>query len=291
MKYPYEDNFYDAVRDMYAQELFDKRLFELQLAEVETLGRYIQDRLHPQWKPAIFEKDGKWYMTDYIVSNLGEVRDTQTGQPAQTAMTYRGYISIVVRSKDGLVHMSTFVHRLVAIAFIPNPDNKPQVNHITGKKTCNWAGNLEWVTQSENIQHAIRTGLMTPPGKGIRARHCHHTEEQVHAACKLMEQGMSLKQIEKQLNVTYSFLVGIKHMGNWSDISSQYNLPKPKPHQYRSDEQKDIIDDLVAIGVRSREGILRVVGLDPDRKNIAYLKWRIKKYHAGTEAESSTTST
>lgn len=61
-------------------------------------------------------------------------------------------------------HKSYFLHRLVAIAFIPNPENKPCVNHIDSDPRNNNASNLEWCTQSENVQHASRSGRLNDKG-------------------------------------------------------------------------------------------------------------------------------
>lgn len=65
-----------------------------------------------------------------------------------------GYASVRLPGKNHLVH------RLVALAFIPNPDSKPQVNHKDGNKRNNNVSNLEWVTAEENMKHAGDVGLI-----------------------------------------------------------------------------------------------------------------------------------
>lgn len=67
------------------------------------------------------------------------------------------YRAVSLPTKDGQLRLG--IHRAVAEAFIPNPENKPQINHKNGLKNDNRVSNLEWVTASENIHHAFDTGL------------------------------------------------------------------------------------------------------------------------------------
>lgn len=93
------------------------------------------------------------------VSNEGRVRSFLNGSPRilKTQVDGKGYHRIRVTIKR--VKMSFKVHREVAKAFIDNPNHLPQVNHKDGDKNNNRASNLEWVTNKDNAQHAIKNGL------------------------------------------------------------------------------------------------------------------------------------
>lgn len=98
----------------------------------------------------------KGYEGLYQVSNLGRVRNVLKNKIKYTRLN-KGYV-IIDLYKDG-IRKTYQVHRLVAIAFIPNPKNYNEVNHISGIKTCNCSKNLEWCNRSMNMIHAYKTGL------------------------------------------------------------------------------------------------------------------------------------
>src|SRR5690349_1969095 len=97
-------------------------------------------------------KDITGYEGLYQVSNHGKVRDSKRDKPRKVTMNCRGYGWIALTKEKKVQSFS--VHRLVAIHFIPNPHNLPQVNHKNLNKMDNVVSNLEWCTQSENVRHA-----------------------------------------------------------------------------------------------------------------------------------------
>lgn len=117
----------------------------------------------------------------YLINELGDIislekiiNDTFLGKPrirkeAQQILKLKtdkkGYLRVALR--DGIKTHTKLVHRLVAMTFIANPENKPEVNHIDGNTGNCSKSNLEWSTHAENMKHAGQTGLLRQWKQGI----------------------------------------------------------------------------------------------------------------------------
>lgn len=103
---------------------------------------------------------------NYEVSNTGLVRSIRTGKALKPDKSGAGYYRVTLSYKAYVKRYA--VHRLVALAYIQQVVGKNQVNHKDGVKGNNTAGNLEWCTQTENIQHSFKTGLNTTKCEHLR---------------------------------------------------------------------------------------------------------------------------
>lgn len=107
------------------------------------------------WKPIA------GYEGLYEVSNLGRVRKISGNAPKMIAVTDNGHGYKIVGINDGHGRKNHYVHRLVAAAFVPNPNNLPTVDHIDHNRENNNACNLRWMTQGDNVRHSA--SIMSKP--------------------------------------------------------------------------------------------------------------------------------
>ena len=107
-------------------------------------------------------RDIPGYENFYQVSNFGNVRSIRFNKIRNMkSWDSNGYRAVELCINNN--RYTVGVHQLVALAFIPNPENKPEVNHKDRNRSNNNVENLEWVTQSENVAHAYRHGVEPRP--------------------------------------------------------------------------------------------------------------------------------
>lgn len=145
-------------------------------------------------------KDVKDYEGLYFVNEIGEVfsypKKTRKGIRKLLTNKHKQGYSLIDLCKDGKVKKH-LVHRLVAVAFLDNLDNKEQVNHINGNKEDNSVKNLEWNTRGENQKHAIKTGLRS--AKGVKNSQSELTENEV---LDIFKDIRKYKEISKIYNIS-----------------------------------------------------------------------------------------
>lgn len=170
----------------------------------------VPDLENEEWRDII---DYKGF---YVVSNKNRVkrimqRKHATQKIINHSVTDLGYHYVCLTKKG--IGKNYLVSRLVAIAFIPNPENKPQVNHLKGKDD-NTPESLEWVTPLENIQHAWRTGLSTPK-KGESHNQSKLTEKEV---LEIRASKLNPTQISLLYNVNIQAIYKILSRQRWRHI-------------------------------------------------------------------------
>jgi hypothetical protein len=147
------------------------------------------------WKPV------EGYNGNYEISTTGLLMSNKFKSPRllKSPVSGAGYRHLVLSKNN--VHKTVLIHRLVAQAFLPNPENKPEINHINGVKTDNRLENLEWCTKSENSCHSLRTGLTKQIGE--TANNAKLNERQIRVI-------LHIKQIGKMPSTKVGKIFGVK---------------------------------------------------------------------------------
>lgn len=154
------------------------------------------------------------HFPNYQITDSGEVLKTN-GEIKASSIDKKGYHHITLSNKG---NKTTFLlHKLVALHFIPNINNLPQINHIDGNKSNNCKDNLEWVNGSTNIIHSFNNGLSDYKGeKNGRAK---LTNNQIKEIKKLINNKIKLKDIALQFNVHPNTISEIKRNKKWKHIN------------------------------------------------------------------------
>jgi hypothetical protein len=168
------------------------------------------------------------YEEQYQVSNLGNVKSIDRycmsrwgtpkrikGQMMKFFKSPQGYLQVLL-CKNGK-EKKFFIHRLVAMSFIDNPNNYPQVNHIDGNKSHNCIENLEWTTSQQNCHHALENKLYVT-AKGSDAGNAKLTEDIVRDIRKQAANGIWHKTLAAQYGVGRKAITKIVNNQRWKHV-------------------------------------------------------------------------
>ena len=151
--------------------------------------------------------------SNYLISRDGRIYSRNVKRLLKPATDKDGYLRVAL-SVEKIPHYLR-VHRLVADTYIPNPFNKPVINHLNGVVTDNRVENLEWATVQENAIHAVRTGLSKVHGSDNGNSKLQ--QEQVNKMREMYNKGYKVYEIRNYFDdiVTWEMVKNIVTYRNW----------------------------------------------------------------------------
>ncbi|WNL63116.1 HNH homing endonuclease [Citrobacter phage Ci1] len=161
-------------------------------------------------------KDVVGYEEYFQISNFGRVFSKRSNKILKYSRSGL-YLAISTKLNGRGKSTCLKIHRLVAEAFIPNPNNFSVVNHKDGNKHNNHVDNLEWCTQKENMIHAFDTGLKVPI-VGVDMYNSKLSEQDVRDIRRLWKEGVSQVKLKNMFNVSKTTIQGVIHRKTYKNI-------------------------------------------------------------------------
>lgn len=180
---------------------------------------------------------------DYYITKSGKIFSTLTNKELKYDISRQGYCRVKLTDRRLGRFIMLQVHRLVAIQFIPNPNNLPEVNHKDGNKANNSVYNLEWCTAEYNHRHAKENNLYKTEEDSPRAK---LTKQQVIQIYKDWETCKRKTTLAKRYNVSDALIGEIIRGVRWSQTYREYygkasEYKKPKRKKLSLSTIKDIL--------------------------------------------------
>lgn len=174
----------------------------------------------------------------YEVSNKGKIRSidkiSKNGCKIKGKL-FKIWISTTGYCMTGIGRNGEYrqygVHRIVAWAFLPNPKNKREINHINGVKTDNRVENLEWCTRQENVQHAIQTGLWNPITTLCRKESEESRKKRAARMLGHIVEQSTRDKIAKSLGIPIKCIEDNKEFGSLEEAGTHYGISKGTFHR------------------------------------------------------------
>ena len=179
--------------------------------------------LHPEslFKRYYININNQYFKTDYFVNQYGEIYSSKSNRIMSTEITNKGYYKLKIRFNNR--YYRKYPHIMVAETFISHkPHGKSDVNHKDGNKKNNHVSNLEWTTRSENLKHAIDTGLR-PIQYGENHNRCKYPDSLFKQIAIMRKNGMSYKEISDATGMHLGYL---KNVLNGNAKSRNYIIKK-----------------------------------------------------------------
>jgi len=153
---------------------------------------------------------------NYYISEDGVVTNAK-GKVMKLFKNPDGYMCLCLYQDSKRSHKR--VCRLVAESYIPNPENKPVVNHKNSIRDDDRTANLEWATVKENVVHGVENNIDARRWAAVI------TKDQAHQICELLQDGLRFKDVAELLDVPKETISHISRGRTWKEISAQYNIP------------------------------------------------------------------